>query len=116
MTRGFDKHQARLQAIQLLGKDLARRARSRCEWCEERETLNIYDTTPKEEPSLDAVMLLCARCRALADGEVPAALRTLRFLEGAVWNETPVVAERAQAALRLVDTAWARNTLEMFGE
>jgi len=115
MTRGYDKHQERLQAIQLLGKDLARRAQRRCEWCEERETLNTYDTAPKDEPSLDAVLLLCARCRALADGELPADPRTLRFLEGAVWNETPIVAERAKAALRLVDTGWARDTLEMFG-
>ena len=107
MTRGYDKHQQRTQTIQLLGKDLARRAQRRCEWCEGRETLHTYDTAPKEEPVLDTVMLLCSRCRDVADKKLPNDLRTLRFLEGAVWNEQVIVSSKAKAALRIVDTDWA---------
>ena len=116
MTRGYDNHQQRLQDIQLLGKDLARRAQRRCEWCEGRETLHTYDTAPRKDPSLDALMLLCSRCRDVADEKLPSDLRTLRFLEGAVWNEEPIVSGRAKAALRIIDTDWARDTLEMLGE
>ena len=116
MTRGYDKHQERLQAVQRLGKDLARRAQRRCEWCETNESLGTYDTAPKEEPALEALMLLCARCRDIADEQLPSDLRTLRFLEGAVWNEEPIAASRAKAALRIIDTGWARDTLDMLGE
>jgi hypothetical protein len=60
-------------------------------------------------------MLLCSRCTELSDG-LPYDPRTLRFLEGAVWNEEPTVAEWARSALTTVDAEWARDTLAMFGD
>ena len=112
VAKGKEKHQARLQAIQLLGKDLARRARRKCELCETAGELRTHDLAPDDEPALGSVVLLCERCRELAAGQAQDA-RTLRFLEGAVWNEEPAVAGLARTLLGDVDADWARDTLEM---
>jgi protein PhnA len=112
MAKGREKHQARLDAIQFFGKDLARRAKRKCELCEAGEDLRPYDTAPDGEPSLESLALLCERCRAVVDGREDDP-RTLRFLEGAVWNETPVVAALAKRMLSELDVEWARDTLDM---
>jgi protein PhnA len=121
VARGLDKHNERLDAVQRLGKDLARRARRKCELCEAPHDtagdLRPHDTAPDADaPTLDALLLLCERCRAVADGRDDDP-RTLRFLEGAVWSEVPAAAALARAMLTRVadddDAAWARDTLEM---
>ena len=116
MARGYDKHLLRKAEIDALGKDLARRAKRRCELCEESGDLRPHDTAPDAEPELSTLLLLCPRCREVAgDGAAQHDPRTLRFLEGAVWHEEPVVAATARRALAQVDAAWARETLEMLG-
>lgn len=112
MAKGFQKHRERKDAIGLLGKDLARRARRKCELCEASNDLRPHDTAPDSEPSLDALVLLCERCREVADGRKHDA-RTLRFLEGAVWSEVPAAAALARTMLEHVDESWARDTLDM---
>ncbi len=112
MARGLEKHQARLQQISLVGKDLARRARRKCELCEASEALHPYDTAPDEEPGLLTLALLCERCIAVAEGRRDDP-RTLRFLENAVWSDVPPVALVARQMLATVDAQWARETLEM---
>ncbi len=114
MAKGHQKHQARLDAINFHGKDLARRAKRKCELCEDNDDLRIYDTKPDEEPELETLVLLCARCRKFADGHDPDP-RTLRFLEGAVWNEQTHIATLARQLLARVDAQWARDTLDMLG-
>ncbi len=112
MARGYDKHQERIEDINLLGKDLARRAKRRCELCEGDGCLRPHDTAPDDEPTLDTLALLCARCREVATGGRHDE-RELRFLEGAVWHELPVIASLAKQLLADVDADWARDTLEM---
>ena len=112
MAKGYDKYHERLEAVALLGKDLARRAKRKCEWCEEKDDLRPYDTAPDDEPSLDALVLFCQRCRAVADGRKDDP-RTLRFLEGAIWHELPAISEMAKGLVRELDADWARATLEM---
>lgn len=112
VARGLDKHKARLDEIASFGKDLARRAQRKCELCEESDDLRPHDTEPDQEPSLDTLVLLCSRCREVTGGRDDDA-RTLRFLEGAVWSEVPVVASVARAMLVRVDASWARDTLEL---
>ena len=113
VARGREKVEARRAALALLGKNLARRAERKCEFCEARESLRPYDTEPESDPELDALMLLCPRCTALMSGSVGDP-RTCRFLEGAVWHEVPIVAASARACLGRIDADWARDTLEMF--
>ena len=112
MARGREKVEARKHALSLLGKDLARRAQRRCEFCETRDDLRPHDTCPTEDPTLEALVLLCPRCRSLVAGE-SVDVRECRFLEGAVWSDVPVVAELAKQCLGTIDADWARDTLDM---
>lgn len=112
MAKGYDKHRARQDAVALLGKDLARRARRKCELCEDADDLRPHDTAPSDEPSLQTLALLCSRCRAVATGRRDDP-RTMRFLEGSVWSEVEVVAQLARTILADVDASWARDTLDM---
>ena len=116
MAKGYDKHQARLDEISLLGKDLARRAGRRCELCGDNDGLRPYDSEPLDTPELSTLALLCARCRQVAEGRRDDP-QTLRFLETAVWSEEATVKDTAVAILKtLDDVGWARDTLEMIGE
>lgn len=114
MAKGREKHQAHLDEISLLGKDLSRRASQKCELCEGKGDLRPYDTAPDDEPTLDTIALLCERCRALAGGKT-GPQETLRFLENAIWSPYPAVASVARAAIARVDADWARMALEMLG-
>ncbi len=112
MAAGKQKHQARLDAISLHGKDLARRAKRKCELCEDNHDLRPYDTDPEAGPSLDTLCLLCERCRAVADGRTDDP-RTLRFLESSLWSDVQPVAVVARRIAETVDADWARQVLEM---
>ncbi|MHC4831143.1 MAG: hypothetical protein ACYTFT_12455, partial [Planctomycetota bacterium] len=93
-------------------RGLARRASSQCEWCESKDGPRAYDTAPEAEPSLDTLVLLCERCRDIADGQ-SADPRTLRFLEGAIWSEVPAIKEPAVEALGRLEVEWAKEALDM---
>lgn len=112
MAKGKAKHQARLDAIQAFGKDLARRASRKCELCEGKVDLRPYDTAPDDPPTMDTVALLCERCRAVAGGRNDPP-ETLRFLENAIWSPYPAVASTAKAMIVRVDADWARNALDL---
>ncbi len=112
MAKGRQKHQARLDAIAFQGKDLARRARRKCEFCEGSGDLRAYDGDEDAEPSLETLALACERCRSILDGRKDDE-RTLRFLETAIWNEEAIIARLAKQMLTGVDADWARSALEM---
>ena len=115
MAKGREKHQARLDAIQMFGKDLARRAGRRCELCEESDDLRIYDADPEAEPDMDTLALLCGRCREVLEGR-KADPSTLRFLEGAIWSDVAPIGGLAQRMIRRVDADWAREALALLPE
>ena len=110
MAKGRDQHQARIEAISLFGKDLARRASRKCELCKGSGDLRPYDTAPDAEPSFASLALFCERCRGLADGG-KTATDGLRFLEEAVWSDIPAVGDTARTIIGRVDADWARATL-----
>ena len=112
MAAGKQKHQERLDAIALQGKDLARRAKRKCELCEDNHDLRPYDTDPDAEPGLDTLVLLCERCRAVADGRVDDP-RTLRFLESTLWSDIQPVAVMARRIAETIDADWARQVLDL---
>lgn len=112
MAKGRQKHQARLDAIQLQGKDLARRAKRKCEFCEGDNDLRIFDGDADAEPALETLVLACARCRGALEGQKEDE-RTMRFLETAIWNEEPVIARLAKEMLGRVDADWARAAMDM---
>ncbi len=101
MARGRDKHQARASALSALGKDLARRARSKCEVCGETGPLRPVALTAADEPALDEALLLCERCETLLCKGRHEGAETLRFLEEAVWSEFEPV---QVAAVKMLET------------
>lgn len=115
MAKGYDEHLERQAAIGRLGKNLARRAGRRCEWCEGKDDLRPYDHQPKQEPSEETLALLCADCRELCAGDERDP-QSVRFLEGAIWSEIPAIREPALAQLRRLDAEWAREALSVWEE
>lgn len=112
MAKGRDKHQAYLDAMNLLGKDLARRAKSKCELLEENEELRAYDLSGGEdEPNLDHIVLLCAKAREALDGKVRVP-NDFRALESVVWSDLLPIRQAASRILEKIDEDWAREALE----
>lgn len=112
MAKGRDKHQAYLDALNLLGKDLARRAKSKCELLEESDELRPYDLSAGEkEPSLDHVVLICAKAREAIEGKVRSP-NDFRALESIVWSDLLPIRQAASRILEKIDDDWAREALE----
>ena len=60
MAKGLDQHRERLEALALLGKDLTRRAGSKCELCETAGAkLQIHEVPPvPSEPELEGCIFI----------------------------------------------------------
>jgi protein PhnA len=116
MAKGKEKHWERLDKIAFLGKDLVRRAKSKCELCEGREgRLTTYEVLPLlETPSLERLLLLCANC--LNDIEKNRFDQNRwHFLENVAWSELPAVQVTAIRICRNLNSQgvdWAKNLLE----
>lgn len=116
MAQKLKKHQERQHALSLLGKPMARRARSKCELCTAAGvSLAPLEVPPiPEEPELESTLMLCEPCHKAASGK-KIDFSTWRFLESAVWSELPatqVVAVRLLKKLGQNKVAWANDTLE----
>lgn len=111
MSKGYHANQDHLAEINRLGKDLAKRAGFRCEWCESKEELRPWDHAPDQEPALETLALLCGRCRQLAEGAAadPNELHTLR---NALWSDIPAVAEGVALVLIRSRQPWVREAIE----
>lgn len=117
---GRQQFEDRQKAVLLLGKDLAKRARSRCELCEGTGA-KLFDTSPKAEPSLDTLLLLCERCTEMntrTDGAYWRGLddRSVRFLEESVWSEEPIIRSTSLMLLKKVGSEWSKSTVEMIAD
>ncbi|MEN0067975.1 MAG: phnA protein [Myxococcota bacterium] len=105
-----------MAAYEALGKDLARRARSRCELCDQPRSLRVLPVPPPEEADLDAAILVCEPCREWIEGGRIADPNELRFLETAGWSDIPPVQIVAVRLLRRLveeaDARWASDVLD----
>jgi protein PhnA len=114
MVKRFDKNQERLQALSWLGKDLARRARSKCELCEvsgvKFKTVEIAPVPA--EPDLDHCLLLCEQCFEQINRKGPPDEKYWRCLETAAWKELPVVQVTAVRLLKAIDAPWTELLME----
>jgi protein PhnA len=104
-------HQERLADMQAFGKDVGKRASFKCEWCEARENLRLWDYQPDQPPNMDTLALLCERCRDLANGR-KADANELRSIRNALWSNVPAVAEGSARVLAQCKEAWAREAIE----
>ncbi len=109
---GKDRDRAKREALQALGRALARRARSRCELCEGGDALSPVLMERQAEPSLEETLLLCARCASALRGGRVDDPDALRFLEAAIWSDAPLVQAAAVKMAQRVDRPWAREALE----
>ena len=114
MAKGRDRHQARQNELNLLGKPLAKRAKSRCELCSASGTLHIYEVPPVHDPDVERCILICETCSEQIDNHKKIDLHHWLCLHESMWSEVDavkVVAWRMLSHLRS-HTHWAQDLLD----
>ncbi|MDA0765982.1 MAG: phnA protein [Verrucomicrobia bacterium] len=115
MAKGYEQNQERVRAMNALGKDLARRSRSKCELTlASGVPLRPYEIPPgPPEPDLDHILFVSLD--ALEQLENPSKLRPdeWRHLADLVWAELPAVQVMALRILQFLatDHGWAAQIL-----
>ncbi|MFK0571759.1 phnA protein [Endozoicomonas sp.] len=116
MAKGLLKHQERQAALSLLGKDLARRAKSKCEICEASGVpLAIYEVAPvPSEPDYDHCLMLCETCKTQLENPKRLDPNHWRCLTKSIWSQLPVAQVVSLRQLRKLSEKqdWAIEALE----
>jgi hypothetical protein len=117
MATGHDKYYGRRSSADLLGRQLCRRARNRCELCRDSTSLYVVEVEPVFlEPDLERAVMICERCkRAVENARVRVETEELRFLMESVWHEIPPIqltSVRLCRRLSLEGVIWASELLE----
>lgn len=116
MAKGYELHQARMMALQGMGKDLARRAKSKCEISGAAGvSLKPYEVPPvRAEPEMDRTLLLCDQCCDMLEHPDQLGGRGWQCLAEAIWSEMPAVQVVAWRLLQVLATRedWAREVLD----
>jgi protein PhnA len=116
MAKGYELHQARMMALQGMGKDLTRRAKSKCEITGASGVpLRPYEVPPVgPDPDMDRTLLVSEECLEMLEHPNRLAGRAWQGLAEAVWSEMPAVQVVAWRMLRELAKRedWARETLE----
>lgn len=117
MAGGYERNKQRAEALQLLGKDLARRSGRMCEICETAGVrLDPWEPpVAPGEPELDRTLFLCERCVAAADGADLGDAAQWRCLETTVWSDlTALQVTSIRLLRRLADrnVPWAGEALD----
>ncbi|EDY84881.1 PhnA Zinc-Ribbon family [Verrucomicrobiia bacterium DG1235] len=98
-----------------LGKDLTRRAGSKCELCESAGvSLRPYEVPPEEEePRVESCVFICDTCREQLDKPKRMNVDHWRCACQSVWSEVPVVQVLAARVLDHLGKKeiWAREAL-----
>lgn len=116
MGKGYETHQARVLALQGLGKDLARRAKSKCELTGASGVpLRPYEVPPvAAEPDLERTLLISEACHEVLEHPKRLRGREWQCLAEVVWSEMPAVQVVAWRMLNELAKRedWAREVLE----
>lgn len=111
MAKGYQGNKERLEEISAYGKTISKRAGFKCEWCESRDDLRVWDYKPDIPPTLETLALLCKQCREWAEGR-KANPDELRSIRNALWSDIPSVAEGAALVLAQCKESWVRDAIE----
>jgi hypothetical protein len=111
MAKGYQANKERQDDISTFGKAIGKRAGFKCEWCESKEDLRVWDSQPDAAPAMETFALLCHRCRDWANGG-KAASNELRSIRNALWSNVPSIAEGAARVLAQCKEPWAREAIE----
>jgi protein PhnA len=116
MAKGYELHQLRMMALQGLGKDLARRAKSRCEITGTGGVrLMPYEVPPVTgDPDIGRTILISEECMEMIEHPERMHGRQWQCLTAAVWSELPAVQVTAWRMLRELAKRedWAREALD----
>jgi protein PhnA len=116
MGKGYETHQARVVALQGLGKDLARRAKSKCELTGAAGVpLRPYEVPPvADEPDIERTLLISAACHEVLEHPKRLKGREWQCLAEVVWSEMPAVQVVAWRMLNHLAKSedWAREVTE----
>ncbi len=116
MGNGYDTHQQRLASLQAIGKDLARRAKSKCELTGAAGVrLLPYEVPPvAAEPDLERTLLVCEACHQVLEHPKKLAGRGWQCLAEVVWSDFPAVQVVAWRMLHELAKRedWAREALD----
>ena len=116
MAKGHDRHVARLTEVAGLGKDLSRRAKSKCELCQGHSKLFPVELKPlATEPHVNWAVLICERCANAMDSKKLNLDEDFQFLRESIWSEiepVQVVAIRLMRQLANQGLSWAQHSLE----
>ena len=117
MARGRELHQLRITQRQALGKPLSRRARSKCELCQESSPLEATELLPTpNEPISEWALLLCKQCQPLLT--IPPSIDNasrLQFLHETIWSEIEpiqITSIRLVKQLEKMGTPWVQGMLD----
>lgn len=116
MAKGYDSNQERLQALSLLGKDLARRAKSKCELSgESGVSLKTYEIEPiPKQPDFEKCLLVSED--VLDQLQRPKSLKAeqWRSLGELIWSELSAQQMMAHRILTHIAKTkpWAQNILD----
>lgn len=111
MSKGYQASKERQNDISALGKTIGKRAGFKCEWCESKDDLRIWDYQPQLTPTLDTLALLCRCCREWGEGR-KADCNQLRSIRNALWSHVPAIAEGAARVLVQCREPWVREAIE----
>jgi protein PhnA len=114
MASGYEENQERLRVISLLGKELVRRSKSKCELCEvSGAKLSAWEVAPiQNPPTADGCIFICEECRNQVENPKRLQPGRWRGLESVVWSEVPVVQVVAVRLLNKLGSSgeiWARE-------
>lgn len=115
MAKGREKHQARQNELNLLGKSLAKRAKSKCELCATSTSLHIYEVPPLvKEPDLDHCVLICDHCQSQIDHPKQLDVHHWHCLYETMWSEVPGIKVLVWRLLKVLASqeAWAFDLLD----
>ncbi|MGJ8673648.1 phnA protein [Rubritalea sp.] len=117
MAKGYDTNQARLQALSLFGKDLARRAKSKCELSgESGVSLKTYEIEPTaSEPDYDKCLLVSEA--VLDQLKHPKSIQSKQWrgvLAELIWSELPAQQVMAYRLLEFIakNESWAQDVID----
>jgi protein PhnA len=116
MAKGHETHQSRVAALQALGKDLARRAKSKCELTGVGGvSLRAYEVPPVgPEPDIERTLLVSEECIEVLENPRKLKGREWQCLAETVWSEMPAIQVVAWRMLNHLakNEDWARDVLE----
>ncbi|MGL5051103.1 MAG: PhnA protein [Fusobacteriaceae bacterium] len=116
MSKGYNIYKERVDKVTSFGKDLTRRAKSKCELCEATGVkLSVFEVPPTgEEPEIERCIFICDECKAKIDNLKRSKENDFRFLNSSIWSEVFMVKAISLYLLRNISKKyeWADKILE----